>query len=82
MSKKVSKAVIKNIIRRLSSGSAYSILLNMNDFKTKKDIDIIKQNFTNLYKNTQLSAVFTYITQFEHPSAKHSNTLKLKYSLL
>jgi len=57
MSKKVSKAVIKNIIRRLSSGSAYSILLNMNDFKTKKDIDIIKQNFTNLYKNTQLSAV-------------------------
>jgi hypothetical protein len=57
MSKKISKVVTKNLIKNFSRGTPHSILLNMNDLKIKKDIDIIKQNFTNIYQNTPLSNI-------------------------
>ena len=42
----MSKTIAKNLIKRFSFGTDYSILLNMNDFKTTNDINDIKQNFT------------------------------------
>ena len=55
MSKKNNKVITKNLIRSFSIGNLHSILMNMNKLKTKKDIDIVKGNFTNIYNNTNLS---------------------------
>lgn len=53
----MSKTIAKNLIKRFSFRIDYSILLNMNDFKTTNDINDIKQNFTDIYKNTKLGII-------------------------